>query len=202
MELIKRDYAIIFIDWSGETLEEVESGSPYTDFNTKGIVDVYYNQEGFLQWNCYLILPEEEVVKSKFTTKEIENDEKYTRKFVVKRDQIDNFVESYFPESKSQESMGKITLIKGNTWIDTRFLTDQFLEKNPNFTRCPSWYRNDSLMNTLTNMDRLRADLIRDPDKKVVFYTHLSNEFELAEKKFKIFQIQKEEEKKETTTVE
>lgn len=199
MELIKRDYAIIFIDREGETLQEVEPGKPYTDFNTEFIVGEYYKQEVFLQWNCYLIVSEEEVEKSRFSTKEIEDNEKYTRKFVIKNTEIDKFIESLFPESKSQDAMGKITLIKGNTWIDTRFLTDQFLEKNPSYTRSPSWYRNDSLMNTLTNMDRLRADLIRNPDKEIVFYTHLSNEFVLAEKKFKIFQP---EEKKETTTVE
>ncbi len=33
----------------------------------------------------------------------------------------------------------------------------------------------------------IRAKLITEPDFKAIFYTHISNEFSIAEKKFKLF---------------
>jgi hypothetical protein len=36
-------------------------------------------------------------------------------------------------------------------------------------------------------MDILRAKLIKEPNYKAIFYTHLGSEFGIAEKKFKLF---------------
>jgi hypothetical protein len=50
------------------------------------------------------------------------------------------------------------------------------------------WYRDESLNYSLIEMDKLRARLINEPNLHGVFYTHITNEYSLAEKKFKIFQ--------------
>ena len=53
MEKIVRKYAIIYIDYDGETLDE-----DVRDYATKEMVkDYYQNSRGFLQWNFYLVIP-------------------------------------------------------------------------------------------------------------------------------------------------
>lgn len=173
---IERSYAIIYIDYNGESLT-------VDDFTTYNLTNDYYNNGGFLQWNFYLIIPEELI--GNVSKKEIEINEKYTRKFIIKLNEIDKFIEDRFPITNV--NMGKITLIKGDNWEDACKKADE-LEENGNFTLClPSAYRNVSLTDAITGMDILRSFLINNPKMNVLFYTHLSNEYFLATKKFHLF---------------
>lgn len=181
MERVDREYAIIYIDREGETLK-VTDESRREDFATNEMVTDYYNHSGFLQWNFYLIIPKELVKEEEILN--IEENSIYSRKYVIPTAEIESFIDDRFP--KLTEKRGQITLVKGTNWEDATFLASKYL--NTEFTSIiPSWYRNESLMFALTEMDILRSKLIKNPDSVVIFYTHLSNEYSLAEKKFKLF---------------
>ena len=42
-------------------------------------------------------------------------------------------------------------------------------------------------MDSITKMDLIRARLVKYPEFKATFYSHITNEFSIAEKKFKLF---------------
>jgi hypothetical protein len=186
MKKIERPYAIIFIDTEGETLKE-----DVDNFTTSDIITDYYNSPGFLQWNFYLIVPEEIVGERK---NEVESNCTYTRKHVLKSSDIEQFIIERFPEM--DETTGKIRLVKAERWDGIKekvdAVTEEMCNEESNLEEeiewIESWYRNESLMYALEQMDILRAELIKNPNKRVVFYSHISNEFNIAEKKFKIFE--------------
>ncbi len=187
MEKITREYAIIYIDRKGETLNQTEQ--PYKgDYVTKELIHDYYNSPGFLQWNYYLIIPKELVKPEEMSV--IENNDVYTRKYVIESDKIDQFINDRFPVLKKEK--GTIKLIKGNSWVESSKLSKEEQQKN-DVSLYPSWYRNECLMYSLTEMDILRAKLINNPEYKALFFSHISNEFNIAEKKFKLFQNEESE---------
>ena len=49
-------------------------------------------EKSFLQWNCYLIVPNEYFTTSEQFDNFLEND-KYTRKYVMRREEINSFIE-------------------------------------------------------------------------------------------------------------
>ena len=49
MERIDREYAIIYVDKTGESL--VNNDSKHDEYSTNEIISDYYKQSGFLQWN-------------------------------------------------------------------------------------------------------------------------------------------------------
>lgn len=165
MEIIERGYAIIYVDRKGESLNE-------DDYTTKDMITDYYKNSGFLQWNFYLIVAEEAVEDQK--TK-IEQNETYTRKYVMPESEIDSFVASMFPLMNIEN--GSISLIKGSSWNEAISLA---MSKIGSGKIYPSWYRDLSMMDSIKHMDELRARLISDPTHKAVFCTHISNEFFLV----------------------
>lgn len=179
MERLQRKYAIIYIDREGVTLKEGAE-----NFATTEMVSDYYNNSGFLQWNFYLIIPES-LVPNKKMRQTIHEDDKYTRKFVVPDTAIESFIEDLFPIMK-EKVRHQIKLIKGVNFTDALSQAINTHRTEP-VKLIQSWYRDESLMHSLTEMDKLRAELINDPKKKVIFFSHISNEFSIAEKKFKLF---------------
>jgi len=183
MKKIIRDYAIIYIDDKGDSLKE-------DSYTTKEMVSDYYTENGFLQWNFYLIVPKEVLLPDN-TIEKIENNEDYTRKFVIKNSDIQSFIKERFPVMNKK--CGKIEMIKGNSWKETLDIVDKKKFKGTTvkpFRLCsyyPSWYRNESSMHSLIEMDKLRAKLINNPNIWVIFYTHINSEYYLAQKKFKLF---------------
>lgn len=178
MERIDKGYAILYVDREGESLIINE------DLSDNNMVSDYYSNGGPLQWNFYLIIAKEVVPIER--EEEILNNETYTRKLIVPKDEIDNFIEERFPTVGNE--VGKMTLIKGRNWSDALELFKK--EKSLNGSSrssFPSWNRNESTMDTLTKMDILRAELITNPKLNCIFYTHLSGEYNLAEKKFYLF---------------
>lgn len=179
MERIDRTYAIVYVDNKGESLN-----SDVNDFTTKEMISDYYQNSGFLQWNFYLIIPKELVNKSDI--KIINENDTYTRKFVIKKDNIDSFIEERFPELT--KNMGTMAIVKGDNYKDARKKAKKFEDNNQITFMFNGWYRNESLTHSITEMDKLRARLIKEPNLHGVFYTHINNEYSLAEKKFKLFQ--------------
>lgn len=181
MELITRPYAFIYVDRGGDMLKE-------SDFTSNEIINCYYNNNGFLylNWNFYLIISKESVVESDFSEENIIENKFYTRKYVVEEKEIDNFINNLFPIPG--EKLGKIKLIKGIDFNDATKKANDFLKENDEFMLLPSWHRDYSLMYSLNRMDLIRAALIKYPTLQYVFYTHLSNEYSIAEKKFKMFE--------------
>ncbi|RPI85141.1 MAG: hypothetical protein EHM34_02350, partial [Nitrosopumilales archaeon] len=179
MERIDRKYAIIYVDRTGETLTK-------PDYVTEDIVSDYYssNNAGFLQWNFYLIIAKN--VVNPDDIKIIENNDLYCRKYVIADNKIKSFIDEWFPIM--QDERGSITLVKGDSHVEAEDLAWRTFYKTKSNSNYPymSWYRDYNLMYSLTKMDKLRATLINNPDINVVFGTHISNEYSLAEKKFKL----------------
>lgn len=178
MEKIIRDYAIIYIDKNGESLN-------CDNYTPDEIINDYYNNPGFLQWNYYLIIHKELIENLNLCTK-IESDDKYTRKFVMCSDEIDIFINNLFPIFKKDNEYSKIKLIKGNSYIDSERKSLSFKKTHEDFKRLESWYRNECLNFALNQMDLLRMKLIKEK-QNYIFYTHISNEYFLAKQKFKLF---------------
>jgi hypothetical protein len=186
MRKIDKGYAIIYIDDEGESLK-------HDDFEFGGLGNDYYNlpyrnpelEESFLQWNCYLIVPTKYFTTPEQLDEFLDND-KYTRKHAIKEEEIDLFIEKMFPDL--QEEHGVIELVKGINRSDSVY---QAIRKHDElgieYKLIDSYYRNDSMMDTLYKMDKLRAKLVLEPESKFIFYTHITNEMNLAEKKFKLF---------------
>lgn len=191
MERIEREYAIIYVDKTGESL--VANDSKHDEYSTNAIISDYYKQSGFLQWNFYLIIAREAIMlheseKIDDKIKSIENNEFYCRKYVIESEKIDAFIAERFPVL--QENRGVIILVKGDSYRNAKNLGyKEYIkpENQLNANVIGSWYRNYNSMYTLTEMDKLRAELINNHGKRVIFFTHNSHEFSLTEKKFKLF---------------
>lgn len=184
MRKIDKGYAIIYIDDEGESLKHEDR-----DYEFGELGNEYYKTPGDIQWNYYLIVP-----TKYFTTPEqlddfLEND-KYTRKYAIKEEEIDSFILGLFPDLHDKH--GKIELIKGDDWRDARDKAQKFCKENPEYISIPSYYREHNMMFSLSEMDGLRAELIYNSNKRYVFYTHITNEIHIAEKKFKLFINQKD----------
>lgn len=184
MERIDKKYAIVYVDRTGESLADPQPGDGYT---TKEIIDDFWKNSGFLQWNMYLIIAEENVEAGQ--KGEIEDNDLYVRKLVVPDKNIDAVIENLFPEMEG--TMGKIILVKGKTRHDARTRAFNILLKmneagDNSFNATSGWYHDIDLMTSISNIDKMRAKLIKEKEN-VIFYTHLSDEFNIAEKKFKLF---------------
>lgn len=191
MERIDREYAIIYVDKTGESL--VNNDSKHDEYSTNEIISDYYKQSGFLQWNFYLIIAREAITvyeneKIDDKIKSIESNEFYCRKYVIESEKINDFIAKNFPVL--QKEHGVIILIKGDSYQNAKNLGYKEYIKPENKLNAKvinSWYRNYNSMYALTEMDKLRAELINKHDKRIIFVTHNSHEFSLAEKKFKLF---------------
>ena len=177
MKRIERKYAIIYVDLTGKTLES-------DDYFTKEMISDYYKNPGFLQWNFYLIIARESV-KDIDDIKIIEDNDTYARKYVVEKDKIDDFIDFNFP--KIQSNYGNIKLILADTFEKAVKNAFTFLANNPNVASIPSYNRDVNFNHSLKKMDNLRRLLIKNPNMKVIFYTHIDNEYSLAKKKFELF---------------
>lgn len=177
MERIKRSYAIIYIDRLGISLNE----DSYTI--QEEIRNDYYKNPGFLQWNYYLIIGSSKISKDKKFI--IENNEFYTKKYVIHPDKIDKFISDNFPIF-DEKKHGKVRVIIGDSWKDAKKEAKKEQEKE-NGILIPSFFRNESSLKSLTEMDKIRINLIKNQEYNVIFYTHLTDEYFLASKKFKLF---------------
>lgn len=180
MKVIKRTYARIYVDMKGETLEE--------EFFLKTVVEDYYQDEvtGFLQWNFYVIYPKGVVPEDRID--EVLNDGKYCRRLIVSEKRIGRFIEDNFPITS--EYLGRAKVIETHNHKKTLQKKDEWVfssERNPKEIFHMSFLRDLNIMDTLTALDNLRTKLIKNEDLSVIFVTHLTNEFSLAEKKLKIF---------------
>ena len=181
MKRIDRKYAIIYVDTNGDTLlsEDNTSHEMITD---------YYNNGGFLQWNFYLIIAKEciknvEGITAAEHIKIIEKNDNYTRKYVVPKAEIKDFLKKQFPIM--QKARGKMNLILADTFWEAKKLA--MVKKSKNILLYSSYNRYVNLDLTLHALDALRNDLINNPKMVGIFYTHIQNEYSLAEKKFKLF---------------
>lgn len=186
MRKIDKGYAIIYIDDEGESLKHDSD-----NYVNEQIGDEYYQlpfdkntEECILQWNCYLIVPTKYFTTPEQLDKFLEN-EKYTRKYAIKEEEINSFIKEMFPDL--QEEHGIIELVKGKNRSDSVYQAIQKHRELPNYELISSFMRDDSSMETLTKMDKLRSKLIKEPKSKFIFYTHMRKEYHLALKKFKLF---------------
>ena len=187
MKRIDKKYAIIYIDSKGETLEMEDEERICDDFATYDMISDYYNLEGFLQWNVYLIVPRE---KFEFESdiKEFEDNDKYVRKYAVSSDKIGRFVEKNFPDMGTD--VGKIKLIHTKNHKESKAALKSQQQKSSWFLWESSFNRDLNIFDTLSKLDEVRVKLIQNPhplSPLVIFCTHIDGEFSLAEKKFKLF---------------
>jgi len=199
MERIDRKYAIIYVDRNGEALSEA-------DLTTPDMINNYYDNPGPLQWNYYYILAQEalDATIDAPDKQDIEANDNYTRKYVMPEDHIYDFISRTFP--LLADTHGQIHLIKGADWADAKDKAKAAITEPEHNHRSresvmfgfrvtamngldiiPSYYRNKSLAHALSQMDDIRARLVTDPDYRALFYTHISTEHHLAEKKFHLF---------------
>jgi DNA repair protein SbcC/Rad50 len=76
---------IYFLDVSGKLPDDIFA------YQNNFIAEEYYNNPGPTQWNYYLILMQETELSDAQRKKEIENDEKFARKFVFSESQFFDF---------------------------------------------------------------------------------------------------------------
>ena len=76
---------IYFLDVSGELPDDISA------YQNKFIAEEYYNNPGPTQWNYYLILMQDAEQSEAKRKKEIENDDKFARKFVFSESQFFDF---------------------------------------------------------------------------------------------------------------
>ena len=181
MKRINRKYAIIYVDTNGDTLLSEDNASDE-------MLSDYYKNGGFLQWNFYLIIAKEcikdiEGITAIERIKTIEKNDNYTRKYVVPKAKIKDFLKKQFPIMR--KARGKINLITANTFVDAKTLA--MTKKSKDIFLISSYNRYVNLDLTLHALDALRNDLINNPKMVGIFYTHIQNEYSLAEKKFKLF---------------
>lgn len=179
MERIDKKYAVIYIDWDGEALNTENN-----HFCTDEMVTDYYNQAGPIQWNIYCIFPKE-IAEAK--ADDILNDEHYMRKFVIPKDEIKAFVNEMFPDMNPETGHGMIDIIKGENHIDCIKKTIEAKKSYPYTDIYRSWYRDISSLDTLSRMDELRAEMIRNSNIFGLFATHIGDEHFWARKKFAYF---------------
>lgn len=184
MEKLFKGYAVIYIDRTGECLKS-------SDFTPDKIIDDYYSIPGFLQWNYYLICTDKAFISEPEYAEQREeflNNEKYTRKFIVSEQDLEQYLEKNFPDLKNETIFEtRVVLVKGDNWRDCLRKVRGEKSRNENFIVKMGKHRDESLLTSINNMDYLRAQLIKHPNRKLIFGTHISNEFFLAQKKFKIF---------------
>lgn len=180
MERIDRKYAIIYVDWDGETLQTVDGKVQLSEYD---IANIYYNTEGFLQWNIYLMIPED-LVNTGEEINSIESSTTYARKYVTPREDINTTIELMFPIMT--ENHGSIKIIEGVSWDNVSMKAANEVSVNGGHLQ-GSFYRNLGLLETLRQMDLLRANMVRNPKYKGVFYSHIENEISIAKHKFKLF---------------
>lgn len=184
MERINKQYATIYIDRTGECLKD-------SDFISEKIIDDYYSTPGFLQWNFYLICTEKAFVSEPEYAEQREeflNNEKYARKFIVSEQDLEQYLEKNFPDFKNEIiSEPRVILVKGDNWRDCLRKVRGEKSRNKNFIVKMGKQRDESMLTSISNMDYLRAQLIKHPNRKLIFGTHISGEFSIAQKKFKVF---------------
>lgn len=195
VERIDLGYAVVYIDHEGETLKDESLG-----FFLPAMTHEYYSVvKANLQWNYYLIIPREELVKAawafenhdhptevefrKLLNKILMNDS-YAKKYVLNRDNIRKFVNNHFPPFVPGKH-GEIVLYKGIHHADTQSKARRIHKsKFSNYKMIPSFHRNLNSLSSLYELDYLRKELLKTPDMKVFFNTHLRAEFNWARHKF------------------
>lgn len=187
MERIEREYAIIYVDRTGESLTSRGQA-------TRELISDYYNQRGFLQWNFYLIIAEETIedvegICAAERIEAIKACDEYSRKYVMPEDRIEDFIEANFPVLKKKR--GKIEIIQAEGFREAKAIAGERVlgDSSTNIELMPSLHRDYSLTITLTCLDGMRIELIRNSKKHYIFYSHIQHEISLAEKKFKLFLI-------------
>ncbi len=190
MERIDREYAIIYVDKTGETLTSRGQGTPE-------LVGDYYKQRGFLQWNFYLIIAEESIedvegISAAERIKAIRACDEYSRKYVMPESEIEEFIKNQFPVLRKKR--GKIEMIQAEAFhVAKKMAFDKkatFGDRIDDITLIPSYNREYCIDLCLTCLDDVRRDLINHPELQVIFYSHIQHEISLAEKKFKLFLIE------------
>jgi hypothetical protein len=198
MEKIERGYATIYIDREGETLVDDRLG-----IWTEQMINDYYSIPGSLQWNYYLIIPTDVLPKAKWAfenpdapteeelkklKKRITNDDTYGRKYVLLPGNVDLFIHNFFPPfvPEQREEFGKVVLLKGKSRKDVKMKLRELgkLEPYKHYLPIDSFHRNFSSLKSLYELDYLRKQLLRNPEMKILFYTHISNEHSWAKHKF------------------
>jgi len=172
MEKIDKSYAIIYIDRSGDSIED------FRDYMNKQIATDYYDTPGSIQWNYYLIANQNGA--SLESIKRFETDDHFCRKYAMRVEEIDPFVAINFPELSDNGST--FYLYTGdshtNAWANmSSKVTNEKVEK------IDSIMREFNEMNTLTELDRLRASMLNE-ERHFAYFTHLTNEINLIERKF------------------
>ena len=179
MRKIDKGYAVIYIDDESSMLEERKE---IDNFTSSDMVAEYYTVPGAIQWNYYLIIPKNDLTDEKI--KEIELNDVYTRKYVIDKDKIDDFIEETFPDV-IDINKNKIFLSTANSWEEAKDkLVNEDLSYRANVYG--SLHRDYNSMDTLKMLDNIRSELIKNKHD-IYFYTHIENEISWVGKKFKFF---------------
>ena len=194
---IDKKYAIIYIDENFD-IKDCQT------FTTADMESDYYNNPGPLQWNYYLFIPEDKL--GDVDKKTIENNEEYTRKYVLKDlDTIYRTIEIDFPDlDENIIQKCNFTLITGDTWIDVLNKVDSEdinsdvvnvysrsnerngkIIKNNNTKIFNSYLRDYNSILTLGFIDEIRAYYVLGGFENIYYFTHIEDEMFLVKQKFK-----------------
>lgn len=186
---IDKKYAIIFIDYEGESLEDKYCYAPEL------ITDTYYDDMYFntnMQWNMYLIVPPS-LFKNKAEKELFMNNDKYTRKYIIPKKQINSFINKIFPDIKEGQKVGEMYLVSGEDRYEhitaAQKLASKLYIKNNNkdlYPRIESYHREYNMLKTLSKLDKLRANMIL-LKQNYIYHTHINAEISIVKKKMSNF---------------
>ena len=111
--LNKITYQVAFIDTSDNWHKE-----NYTQYLENVVVDKYFQEEGFLQWNFYyyIITTKEKISEFNDIKRDIEADETYSRKAILTEEEFTDWVDSF--ESISKISDDTISNDLYTNWVN------------------------------------------------------------------------------------
>ena len=196
MEKIIREYATIYIDRNNEfvdffekekrneELEDSEIKSIIVEFVEELLLNEYYNTPNCdsILCNFYILIAKNDTM-NKTIIDILQNDGMYARKFVMCKEDINDFVNDVFPEYTKTEST--FTLLTGKHKYEAIEKSQNEEYDNSNIVESYNYIYNE--MDTLSNLDELRSEFIKGCGD-VVYYTHLETEISFVKKKFDFLQ--------------
>jgi DNA repair protein SbcC/Rad50 len=169
-------YQVAFIDTSERWHEE-----DHAQYLEKVVIEKYFKNEGFLQWNFYyyIITTKEKITEYSSIKRDIEADETYSRKTVLTEEEFTDWIDSF--ESISKISDDAISNDLYTNWVN--YLREKQLyfvfnsEKYPNYKQPVEDYINGLTSEDIEESEQYDSINNSEPVLNKIKHLDLSNQF-------------------------